>query len=558
MSFLLLLKPHTLLPPHAAISSRKVQESLEYAQKYQATSNNAQQFIEKYMKLIISTILSQQYVKSDKNTNQKITSILKIALDIVSAELSEIGNKCNVLDALASIFNKKQIYYGDTTNGNPQLRVDMIEMFSTDGFDYLELYLVDQTTTPVFPSLETIHLLLVACIDATFVVGLDKPAYGICRAVMNYLIEMGDVLSEFSTKDLYLVRQDLKRLCKILATDSRPQIMSEFNRFWRRLTMKLIKSKSQEQHKLFGLKELGCLVEACRLPAYYTVTGAGSDDVNGRYEVSSSLLINGCVNSQTVVTYEKTNDSGKKTMKIQPCLMSEPGYNHCETWYFLSSTKGVDYYFHQTNPEEHDKPPITDWECCTEGQNPSPALQQSPETFPMRDGKGNLEKQLTKWAVENDVYGTLLAGCIDESHIRASTMFRNFISKSLTPNLSGGELSKSLGQGPITLLEPILPLLTSGGSLAQYMQQLSSPSPSVSNHFMAIEAAKQRLISAERLKRSTETALQSYLDASREVQAARSYLNELERLHGVINVDTDDEDDEAPQAKRSKKEERKS
>lgn len=322
--------------------------------------------------------------------------------------------------------------------------------------------------------------------------------------------------------------------------------------------MKLIKSKSQEQHKLFGLKELECLVEACRLPAYYTVTGAGSDEVNGRYEISSSLLINGCINSQIVATYEKTNDSGKKTMKIQPCLMSEPGYNHCETWYFLSSTKGVDYYFHQTNPEEHDKPPITDWECCMEGQNPPPALQQSPKTFPMRDGKGNLEKQLTKWAVENDVYGTLLAGCIDESHIRASTMFRNFISKSLTPNLSGGELSTSLGQGPITLLEPILPLLTSGGSLAQYMQQLSSPSPSVSNHFMAIEAAKQRLISAERLKRSTETALQSYLDASREVQAARSYLNELERLHGVINVDTDDEDDEAPQAKRSKKEERKS
>jgi hypothetical protein len=87
------------------------------------------------------------------------------------------------------------------------------------------------------------------------------------------------------------------------------------------------------------------------------------------------------------------------------------------------------------------------------------------------------------------------------------------------------------------------------------MQQLSFPSPSVSNHFAAIEAAKQRLISAERFQKSMESALQSYLDASWEVQAARSYLNELERLHGVINVDTDDE---VPQAKRSKKEERKS
>src|SRR6056300_1120152 len=183
--YILICTTHFFL--HTPVSSRNVLKSLEYAQKHQATSNNAQQFIEKYMKLIISAILSQQYVKSDKNTNQKIISILKIALDIVSAELkSDIGNNCNVLDALASIFNKKQIYYGDTTNGNPQLRVDMIETFGANGLDNLEAYLVDRATTSVFPSLETIHLLLVACIDATFIVGLN---YGISRAIMNHLIE---------------------------------------------------------------------------------------------------------------------------------------------------------------------------------------------------------------------------------------------------------------------------------------------------------------------------------------------------------------------------------
>ena len=48
-----------------------------------------------------------------------------------------------------------------------------------------------------------------------------------------------------------------------------------------------------------------------------------------------------------------------------------------------------------------------------------------------------------------------------------------------------------------------------------------------------------------------ESALQGYIDASRELQAARSSLLDLERNHGIIDVDAEDEDEE-PQAKRSK------
>ena len=50
---------------------------------------------------------------------------------------------------------------------------------------------------------------------------------------------------------------------------------------------------------------------------------------------------------------------------------------------------------------------------------------------------------------------------------------------------------------------------------------------------------------------SMESALQGYIDASRELQAARSSLLDLERNHGIIDVDAEDEDEE-PQAKRSK------
>ena len=46
-----------------------------------------------------------------------------------------------------------------------------------------------------------------------------------------------------------------------------------------------------------------------------------------------------------------------------------------------------------------------------------------------------------------------------------------------------------------------------------------------------------------------ESALQGYIDASRELQAARSSLLDLERNHGIIDVDAEDEE---PQAKRSK------
>jgi hypothetical protein len=535
-------------------TSNKVLDALEYVLKYQATSKEAQQFSNKYMKPIVDAILDQQVARCEKKTNQIIAAILRTAVDIVRKDLtsssSDAGN-CNILDTLASIFNKKKKYYGDTEssgNNNPGVRVDMIKRFSWSGFHHLATRLARVTSE--FPNLDTLHLLLLASIDATFVVSLDEPAQRISRAAKDHLMGLDD-LTKYSTQDLFLVRHDLQRLCKNLAL-SKPRIMSDFNQFWRGLTLKLIKSESQE-HKLFGLKEIEYLIDACRLPEAYIVKGAGAKFVNGRYEISSSVITNGCVSAQTI-TYERTSDCGKK-LRLQPCLMTEPGKSHCEVWFFLSSTKGVDYYFHETNLIEQDKPPLLGWDCCTGGQHPPPTLEQSSNTIPLKDEKGNLEKQLINWAVDNDVYGILLGRCIDESHLRASASLRNFLSKMNTPNLTGEQLvlSNSLCRGA-SVLESILPLITSTGPTirpqSQPIEQISSPS--ASSYFAAIEAAKQRLLSAQRWKESMESALKGYLDASREVQAARLFLLELEKSHGIIDVDADDEDNDAPQAKRSK------
>ncbi|KAL7445714.1 hypothetical protein ACHAXM_009883 [Skeletonema potamos] len=437
-------------------TSNNVLDALEYVLKYQATSKEARQFSDKYMKSIVDAILDHQVARGEKKTNQIIAAILRTAVDIARTDLTgnaDEGN-CNILDALASIFNKEKKYYGESeSSGNPGVRVDMIRRFSHSnlkGFHHLATRLARVTSQ--FPNLLQLHLLLLASIDATFVVSLDEPAQRISRAAMDHLIGLDD-LTKYPTREISLVRHDLQRLCKKLSL-STPQIMSDFNQFWRNLTLKLIKSESQE-HKLFGLEEIEFLIDSCRLPEAYIVKGAGGKFVNGRYEISPSVITNGCVSAQTI-TYERTSDCGKK-LRLQPCLMTEPGKSHCDVWFFLSSTLGVDYYFHETNPNEQDKPPLRGWDCCTEGQNPPPTLDKSSNTIPLKDEKGNLEKQLINWAVENDVYGILLGGCIDKSHLRASASLRNFLSKMNTPNLTGEQLllSNSLSRGA-SVLESIL------------------------------------------------------------------------------------------------------
>lgn len=521
--------------------------------KYHDTKK-AQQFGVTYLKSIVDAILDQQVATGEKK-NQIIVAILRTSVDIVGKEL--ISNcdakKCTTLDAIASIFDKKKAYYGDSeSSGNPGVRVDMIKRFghsSRRGFHHLATRLALQSSE--FPNMDTLHLLLLASIEAAFVMSLDEAPRRISRATMDHLLGLDD-LTKYPTENIYLVRRDLQRLCKKLSL-SAPQVMSGFNQFWRSLTLKLLKSESQV-HKLFGLKEIENLIAACRLPEAYIVKGAGNDIVNGRYKVSSSLITNdGCVRSQTV-TYERTSDCGEK-LTIHPCLMTEPGKSHCDVWYFLSNTKGVDYYFHETSTDEQDKPPLLGWKLIMGNMNPAPTLEQSSNTIPCKDEKGNLEKQLNKWAVENDVYGIILGRCIDESHLRASASLRDFLSKMNNPNLSCEQqlmISNSLGQGA-SLLESILPLLTSTGPTVASQTQPTQPLPSsASSYTTAIAAAKQRLITAQRWKKSMESALQGYIDASRELQAARSSLLELERNHGIIDVDADDGDEE-PEAKRSKR-----
>lgn len=526
-------------------------DALEYVVLKYHDTKEAQQFSVTYLKSIVDAILDQQVARGEKK-NQIIVAILRTSVDIVGKELISYcdAKRCTTLDAIASIFDKQKAYYGDSeSSGNPEVRVDMIKRFghsSRRGFHHLVTRLAVQAAE--FPNIETLHLLLLASIEATFVMSLDEAPRRISRATMDHLIGLDD-LTIYTTQNIYLIRRDLQRLCKKLSL-STPQVMSDFNQFWRSLTLKLLQSESQV-HKLFGLEEIENLIAACRFPEAYIVKGAGNQIVNGRYEVSPSLITNGCVSSQTV-TYERTSDCGEK-LTIQPCLMTEPGKSHCDVCYFISNAKGVDYYFHETSPDEQDKPPLQGWNCIA-GRRPPPTLEHSSNTIPCKDEKGNLEKQLNKWAVENDVYGIISGRCIDESHLRASASLRNFLSKMNTPNLTCEQLvlSNSLGQGA-SLLESILPLLTSTGpTVTSHTQPTQSIPSSASSYTSAIAAAKQRLISAQRWKESMESALKGYVDASRELQAARSSLLDLERNHGIIDVDADEEEEE-PQAKRSKR-----
>ena len=546
-----LLGHHLLTPlfspsPVSSFNPQKILNVLKYILQFQV-STDAQQFVAKFLKPIVDTILDSY------TANEIFHDILHTAIYIVGKDLRFYCDEanCTSLDALASLFDKNKKYYDELDErGKPEVRVELMTRFGTKrkGFDHLATAL-SELTSDNFPNIETVHLLLAAGTDATFIMRVDKSMHSIAKATMNHLLRRAN-LEKFPARYLQLVRYDLQRLCKKLAL-SIPQLISEFNQFWRSFTLKLIKSESQE-HKQLGLKEIDYLLDSCRVPDAYIVKGAGKEFVNGRYEITSSLVTNGCISSQNI-TYETISDRGKKLI-IQPCIMTEPGKSHCDVWYFLSDENGVDYYFHETHPNKQDKPPLDGWKSCPQIRQPPPVLEPSSNSIPLKDEKGNLEKQLKRWLSDNNVYGIILGGCIDEDHIKATTVLKNFLSKMNTPSLTCAqlELSSSIDRGA-NVLESILPLLASTGpritSHAQTTESL--PSSSTTSYFTAIDTAKQRLLAAQRWKESMESALQGYLDASREVEAARSSLLDLERSHGIIDVDAHDDDD-MPQSKRLK------
>jgi hypothetical protein len=129
--------------------------SLGIVNLYLRSSRDAREFMEKYMYQIISILVEQQPTKIGPLERKCVQESLAEAVSIVSKDLEiqcERGPSaaCTTLEVLATIFNKKKVYYkghkGNWSvnhyNGLPEVRLKMIEQFRQEhGFHRLYKYM---------------------------------------------------------------------------------------------------------------------------------------------------------------------------------------------------------------------------------------------------------------------------------------------------------------------------------------------------------------------------------------------------------------------------------
>ena len=548
----------------------------------------ARMFISNNMITIINSILEKKYDTIESMTKKKVVHILRLALEIVCKGLSTMndggdytkdGSKSCCcywhLHVLVIIFDKtKQCYSED-----PIVRINQIKLFSKmKGFTLLSAYYIEMLlSTTSLPSLQkyfsSLHPLLESLFEAITITQQkeNENIHSITTSIMKQLNELDNdngeecMLATLSTKQIHQVLIQLQRINKFLVfSKCQGASLSNYYTFCQKLVSQLIHLDTSVEHKYYGLKLIKTLIEATHLPRSYIVKGAGCSFVNGEYKLVSSAIENGRITGRTVVSYERTvpcdePDTAARgmTLKIHPCIMSEYGDSYLSTWWFLSDANdargGHDYYFHKSKPHEHDRPPSDGWDSCPQGGvDPAPSIEpQQSDLVPIGEEEhSTLEQQLSKWMVQNKVFD--IVANTQSSFMETPSVMIKFLSR-VNDGKSGCAAVRSVLDQKSRLLEPIISLLSEDArpsttsstqiSFAPSASAAASSSPS-SAYFSAIGAAKQRLASAELWRSSTENAMKEYMIASNEVQNARSYLNELEQSHEVINVDDADSDDE--------------
>ena len=511
-------------------------------------------FVNNHLITIINAILDKEYDIIEKMAKKQVEKILKLALDIISKWHFDH----NSFHVLASIFDKKKAFYADDTShltsGCSGVRINQIKIFSKlKGFDQLShCFGLDITLKSIEEYFSSLPSLLESIFEAVTITDEkeNENVYKISNAIMKHISDLDEkALATLPTKQIHQVLNQLQRLNKRLTfSNYKYTKLLDYYSFCQSVVLKLIRLDSVE-HKFFGLKVIEELIRSTHMPRSYTVSGAGSWRVNGAYELCSSSIEGGCITGRSIVVYKHTNSS--KTLKIHPCLMTEAGETFLSTWWFISETKGTtDYYFHKSKLQEQDRPSPSGWTACGGVTDPPPTLEpHQTDLVPIGEERNTLEQQLSKWIVQNNVFDIVTKA--QNSFMETPTAIVKFLSK-----LNGGKDCsgvRSVLDQKSRLLEPILPLLSEdivSAHQSSYAASAQSPtsvaaSTSSSGAFSAISAAKQRLASAERWRKSTESALQQYLLASNEVQNARQSLKQLEDAHQVINIDSDaDSDDE--------------
>ncbi len=436
-------------------------ESLDAANKFLTTSEQARCFVEKYMQPIISILVEQQPSKIGPLERNCVQESLSIAVIIVSRDLEiqlQRNGECNLLEVLSLVFNKKKAYYkgnkgnwNNQTSGMPDFRLKMIDRFRQEqGFARLSTYLVGRIGTPTFPSLDLLHQVLTAVADvipakaanpehAAAVKNVEDAAINVAKATMQYVSSCSDdSLKKIPPDYLNTVQHDLQRIFDKLVSTRRASTY-EFYTFWRGLILRLIKSPSLPL-RLFGWQQVDDLLDACAEhrppPRYFDVSTAGCTFVNGRYSFTGATTSDGYALRGADISYERripqgVEDGGGKKLTLFRCTMRSQ-----QRWWFLSEAdeeqpgtdRDIDYYQHKSKEHEETEPPAFGWVTCRNaGLDPPPRLQSIGLMTPAGEEFNTLEHQLAQWAIENDIIELVLGDSVHREIVSRSTGLIKFL-----------------------------------------------------------------------------------------------------------------------------------
>ena len=490
------------------------------------------------MTTIISILLEQQPGKIGPNERDCVEKSVRIGLTIVRDDLeamvaadgSATANDghlqgCNSLSTLHHILARKKTYYkSNKTNwssqpqGMPEVRTQMISTFKRlRGFHYLGLFLQKRSVLPkelqtiqhqqnqpgsqtqaipIFPQLDTIHVILEALKDAILAPGErandDQPnddpfqedVLRVINAVKSHLLSLDEeTLKRLNPEAIRATTYHLQRLYEKMAL-CHPHYINEYYEFSRSLVLKLITSASLPL-KLLGWGALEEIIDASIQrrppPKSYVVEGAGLEFINGKFDFDPKRLTeegwikNGC-DAIYVRKIPESNanpasaeDGAGKTLTLFRCTMRSQ-----QKWWFISEAdedqpgtdKDIDYYNHKSKQSEENLPSACGWLTCRSGVDPPPTLRPVGLMVPPGEEESTLECVLAKWAIENRVIELVLGDSIHREIVARSTALIRFLA-----NMCDND-DDSLERGDVARNDVASPMQTET-TLNPYCLQLS-------------------------------------------------------------------------------------
>ena len=285
---------------------------------------------------------------------------------------------------------------------------------------------VDMSTFPSFHSLITIMRLVshYHCHHTSN----HNDCVRIARSAMFYLISLGNQELIHLADDVVDMRSCANKIYREMSGNGRHAMirildnMTDFLGLQRNFALKLIKT-SCPSLRLLGYTELATVIESSSklkpLPMVCIVDGAGTEEVNGKYELDKDLLCNGRLPEQLgYLRYVKKDRRDQEEENLNAVTTYEELYLS-ETAYSgwtLKQVKYIDYGDPETttlyssvkdSQFEFSRPSKDGWGTYRSGSSgafPMPTVES--DGFVLAKGMdGTVQHELVDWIVENNVLG---------------------------------------------------------------------------------------------------------------------------------------------------------